>query len=338
MSVTAEYTPGSTAVDGGRLPLQASSYLDEGETPLVRLDDIAGALGLDAVWAKLEGNNPTGSHKDRMSQMIVARAEMLGLSRIIAASSGNAGISLATTAARAGLRATIVTQRNAPGRWVAAIREAGGEILESTDTLTRWHETNKRVLDNTHYPATNYLCPPVGSNPFGVQGYKAVAHELIRDLGGQAIDAVVVATDRGDLLWGVYEGLVESHDAGAISIVPRLVAVEPFARLSNVMTGADYRSGFPGSSAQVSIGGSTVTWQAVQALRATNGLAVVVDDSAAAESRVDLRRLGIEAELSSAATLHALRSLRAQNLIARGARVALLITSDGRYSPDSDDG
>jgi len=333
-SVAADYASNAPINRGARLPLRGDSYLGEGETPLVALDELAEQLNLSALWAKLESANPTGSHKDRMSRYVVARAQQLGFSKVVAASSGNAGVSLAATAAAAGLRATIVTQRDAPGRWVEAIRSHGAEVLEAPDSLSRWSETRAMVRAGTHYPATNYMNPPVGSNPFGVQGYKTVAYELIEALGPQGADALVVPTERGDLLWGIYEGLRELQELGQLRAMPRLFAAEPYPRCSAVLRGADYRGSFAGVSAQTSIGGSTVTWQTLSALRSSCGGAVEVNDRAADESRRELARLGIAAELCSAATLDAVRTLLADEVLSRNSRVVLVITADGSLAPE----
>lgn len=83
-----------------------------------------------------------------------------------------------------------------------AIRARGAELIETPNPLSRWVETRRLVQAGTHYPATNYCVPPVGSNPFGVQGYKTVAYELIDTLGHEGVDAIIVPTDRGDFLWG----------------------------------------------------------------------------------------------------------------------------------------
>lgn len=330
VSVAAAYSATAAVTDGGRLPLRCPAYLDEGGTPLVALDTLAAELGLGCLWAKLESENPTGSHKDRMSRFVVARAQQLGFSRVVAASSGNAGVSLAATAARAGIGADIIVHRGSPGGWVRAIRDHGAGVVESSDVRTRWVETRKLVYAGTHYPATNFLSPPVGSNPFGVQGYKTIAYELIEALGAEAVDAVVVPTERGDLIWGVFEGLRELRACGQLAAMPRLFAVEPYPRISAVLDGADYRGAFVGApSAQVSIAGSSVTWQALAAVGASGGRAVVVDDRAARASCAVLDRFGVAAELCSAGTLGAVRQLVADGVLGQGARVALMITADG---------
>ncbi|MCB9762421.1 MAG: pyridoxal-phosphate dependent enzyme [Alphaproteobacteria bacterium] len=319
-SVVASYEEGAV----NPLPVLGAPSLAEGDTPLLPLDALAAELGLGSLHLKAEGRNPTGSHKDRMSPLVVARAAMLGFKRVIAASSGNAGVSLAAYAARAGLACTILTRKGILGTYVQDMRALGADVVVVDTSAERWAHMALVVRAGDAYPATNYLTPPVGSNPFGVQGYKGVGHELARDLDG--VDVILVPTARGDLLWGIWAGLCEASDR----LRPRMIAVEPFSRTAQVLAGADYRGSFPGDSVQAAIAGGTVTWQTVHTLRASRGLAIEVDDAGAFEAQRALGRLGVELEPCSAAPLTGLRRLVAEGGIKPGSRVVLIGTSDGR--------
>src|SRR3546814_9002097 len=109
------------------------------------------------------------------------------------------------------------------------------------------------------FPATNYLDPPVGSNHFGLDGLKTIAYEMFEELGPDLVDAVLVPTSRGDLIWGLFEGFRQLKAADLTTAVPRLFAVEHFARISAVLGGATATGSFPGPPQLTSIGGSTVT-------------------------------------------------------------------------------
>lgn len=328
-SVVATYEGGPDD-SAQRTPLLGVPCLGEGGTPLIPLPEVAETLEMDRVWLKAEGQNPTGSHKDRLSPLVVARAAMLGQRRIVASSSGNAGVSLAAYSARAGLECTIFTRAGSKGTWGRDIVELGAELMEVATSAQRWVRTAELARSGRAYPATNYVTPAVGSNPFGVQGYKTLGHELAAKLGHDLPDAVFVPTARGDLLWGIWEGLCESRARNPPARYPKMIAVEPFARAVKVLDGADYRERFPGATEQVSTNSVTVTWQTVHTLRASAGLAVVVDDTEAAAARVELARQGILLERCSAAPLVALRRLRASGVLPPGSRAVLIGTSDGR--------
>jgi len=121
----------------------------------------------------------------------------------------------------------------------------------------------------------------------------------------------------------------------SVRTLPRLVAVEPYARLAHVMKGADYRRAFPGSTTLVSISGTTVAWQAVEALRSSDGCAVPVKDRNVSSDRKELALQGIYLELSGAAALTAVRMLRRSGWIPEGAHVAMVGTASAFHEmPD----
>jgi threonine synthase len=302
--------------------------LGEGNTPLIDLPTIAREIGVSQLALKNEGANPTGSHKDRMSRLVVQRALDLGTSTISAASSGNAGASLAAYAAHTGLKCVILATRDIARHWRHAIEMHGGTLILTETAEQRWMILSERGRAGDWYPATNYTNPAVGSNPFGVDGYRAIAFELFLNRDLISTD-IVVPTSRGDLLWGIVRGFEDLRAAGYISKLPRVHAVEPFQRISKVLAGADYREAFPGNSALTSIGGSTVTFQAIAALRECNGTAVVAGENQSREDQKWLARQGLFVELSSAAALTGLRELRQSGEVLADASVTLIGTARG---------
>jgi len=309
-----------------QLPYIDFPTLGEGATPLVELPTLAQSLGIKRLWVKNEGQNPTGSHKDRMSALAVARAASLGRKTVVAASSGNAGASLAAYAAAAKMRCVIISTANISPVWERAIRMAGAELILTDTPKERWQIMRQRVEQEGWYPVTNYLNPPTGSNPFGVQGYKTVAYEIVEQCAGEMPTVVIIPTARGDLLWGIWQGFLETGH----SKLPRLVAVEPCVRLSSVLVGEDYRQSFAGEPhAMSSIGGTTATYQSMVALRDSQGMAVEVSTTETEEAQQALARLGLYTELSAAAALSGLRTLLREGQIAASDRVILVITSHG---------
>ncbi|TPN37867.1 pyridoxal-phosphate dependent enzyme [Mesorhizobium sp. B2-3-3] len=331
-------TPASLAVEYRELPGTLECIADwlvypdcpslgEGDTPLVPMAALAEELGVRALHLKNEGANPTGSHKDRMSRLVVQRALQIGAPTVAAASSGNAGVSLAAYAARAGLNCVIVTTPEMNPNWRRAIDMHGATLLAATTAERRWQVLADRVGAGEWYPATNFIVPAVGSNPFGVDGYRSFALELCLQLAG--CTDIVVPTSRADLLWGIARGYRDLERAGLVGERPRLHAVEPFGRISRVLAGADYRSHFDGRSALTSIGGSTVAYQALEAIASCGGSAVVVNDATVWSDQKRLARSGLYLELSSAAALSGLRKLVLQGTIGQDASVVLAATSNG---------
>lgn len=303
--------------------------LGEGNTPLVPVEELARELGVRALFLKNEGANPTGSHKDRMSRLVVQRALEIGAPTVAAASSGNAGVSLAAYAAHVGLDCVIVTTPDMNPNWRHAIEMHGATLLATKTPEARWQVLASRVRSGEWYPATNFSVPPVGSNPFGVDGYRSLAFEIARDLKGTECTDIFVPTSRADLLWGIARGYCDLQTAGLVEKRPRIHVVEPFGRVSRVLAGEDYRGTFAGATALTSIGGSTVTYQALDALASCNGSAIVIEDAMARDDQKRLARCGFYLELSSAAALTGLRKLLSQAGLAPDATVVLVGTSNG---------
>jgi len=311
------------------MPYTSWVSLGEGGTSCARFQALADETRAAAIFIKNEGQNPSGSHKDRVSCLAVTRALDVGATKIVAASSGNGGASLALYAAAAGLRCSIVTTPALSAVYRRAIEMTGAEIVTAPESLDRWQHVAKMANEQQWFPATNYLNPPVGSNHFGLDGLRTVAFEIFEELGASAMDVVLVPTSRGDLIWGLYEGFNQLRAVGLIRSAPRLFAVEPFSRISAVLGGQRITGAFPGTTKLTSIAGSTVTYQAIEAIRATGGGAVVVDDETVARDQVRLARHGCYAELSSAATLTGLDLLLNHRTISRDESVVLIATSSG---------
>ena len=311
------------------MPYTSWVTLGEGGTPCNSSPALAEELNVAKIFIKNEGLNPSGSHKDRASCMVVTRAIDVGATTIVAASSGNGGVSLALYAAAAGIRCCIVSTPALSRIYTRAIGMTGAELVTVPETLGRWRFVAEMVRERNWFPATNYLHPPVGSNHFGLDGLKTVAYEIFENMGEENLEVVVVPTSRGDLIWGLYEGFRQITELGLLKAVPRLFAVEPFPRISRVLGGEEFTGSFPGETDLVSIGGSTVTYQAIEAIRSSGGGVVVVNDQDVVRDQRRLAQHGCYAELSSAASLTGLVALLRDGRIAGDASVVLVATSNG---------
>lgn len=311
------------------LPYKIFPTLGEGGTPLLAAPALGYEVGANAVFIKDEGQNPTGSHKDRMSSLAVARALDVGATTVIGASSGNAGASIAAYAARAGLQCVIVTTPNMNPIWRRAIEATGARLIEAKNALDRWKYVERRVTEDGWFPVTNYINPPVGSNHFGVDGLKTISFEIFEDTGAETVDAIIVPTSRADLIWGIFEGFRFLRERDVIKRLPRLYAAEPFSRIDSALRERDYRESFEGRTRQTSIAGSTVTYQAIDAIKTSKGGVVVVGDESAAREQRTLARCGFYLELSSAASLGGLRQLIDKGEIQPAERVVLIASSNG---------
>jgi len=316
--------------------LRHAVWLGEGETPLVHATRLGPQLGLDALYVKNEARNPTGSYKDRMAAVVVARAREVGAKVVTIASSGNAGAALAAYASAAGLECVVFTTASAPLAMTAQMRAYGAKLLAVPTGPDRWTLMQQAVETYGWYPASNYLDPPLGSNPYAVEGYKSLAFEVWEQLGREAPDVMALPVCYGDGLWGAARGFNDLAALGYVRRSPRLVAGEVFGPLTRAIEeGLDTPPTVEaGPSVAISIGGGRSSFQALHALYETDGRAVTVEDVELLRLQAALARdEGIYAEASCLASVAALARLRADDRIRRGAVVVALITATGLKDP-----
>ena len=203
------------------LPVPAAHLvpLGQGRTPLVRYG------GTPAAWLKLEGQNPTGSHKDRFHALSIAIARELGYRDVVTSSTGNHGAACAAYAARAGLRCLVMLHQDSPAALRTQIRCAGGEIA-----VVPGHETGllRRIWS---MPGGTRARPPIPPWP-GVptrmarRRIKAIAHEIVAGLGGQPPACVAVPAASGDTLYGIWRGFRDLHERSDLAM-PMILACQP---------------------------------------------------------------------------------------------------------------
>ncbi len=187
------------------------------------------------------------------------------------------------------------------------------------------------VADLGWYPASNFYDPPIGSNPYAVDGYKPIAWEIVEQLGALP-DWVVCPTGYGDLLFGVFKGFCEIHATEPTVRVPRMLAACTSSSLADaVKAAADQPSPARNLAPEaLSIGVTTSTHQALAGVRRSNGWAQTVDKHEVIAARELLsKHAGAFHELSSAAGLAAIISARRAGVISAGERVVLVATSTG---------
>lgn len=303
--------------------------LGEGHTPLLP----APALGLGDVWIKDESRNPTWSFKDRLASVAVTMAKCFGAKVIASSSSGNAGAAAAAYAAKAGIPCIVFTFQGAAGPLVTQMRAYGAMVVMVDDKADRWRLQSAGVREFGWYPTSPFFGPVVGSNPFGIEGYKTIAFEIAEAFGWQAPDWCVLPVCYGDALYGMWKGFEELKALGWIERTPRFVAAETSGSLGSALASGE---AMPPNRARntvtlaTSIGASQGTVQALDALRRSDGAAVTIDNDELVRWVARLAKTeGIWAEPSSVAPLAAIERLKAQGTIDADARVVALVTASG---------
>jgi threonine synthase len=199
--------------------------LGEGNTPLLRLERLSDAAGFDDLYLKNEAANPTWAHKDRFHAVAMAMAAQLGYDRVVSSSTGNHGASMAAYAALHGLRSLVVCHEATPPLLTDLMRAYGATVVQ-TDDAGRSALLRALVAEHGWYPAT-MATPLSTANPFGVEGYKTIAYEIVEELGRAAPAHVVTSTAGGDGLYGIWKGMTELRAAGRAQRLPRLHSCQP---------------------------------------------------------------------------------------------------------------
>lgn len=310
--------------------------LQVGGTPLCDGGELAGVR----IRFKDDTRQPSGSLKDRATEVALAVAAAWGFKDVVTASTGNAAASLACLAAARGMRATLVVPAATPPAKLAQSRAYGARVLLMQGSYDDAFEHAVALARET-----GAFCRNTGRNPFVREGKKTVAFEIAEQLGWRAPDWVVVPTGDGSILSSVHKGFEELLALGVIERLPRLVAAQ--AASSNAIGRSFRGSPVPGAPLPRIVPASPATIAdsisvslpsdhdaAVLALRGSDGVAVDVPEDALAAAVGQLaRRSGHFVEPSTAAAWAALQALVAQGRIAAGELAVVLLTGNGLKDP-----
>lgn len=277
--------PGATGVwrYRGWLPQVEPVSLGEPTTGLVQLSE---------AHAKLEGEQPTGSFKDRGSAVLVAWLRARGARELVADSSGNAGASIAAYAARAGLPARVFVPADASPAKLLQVRAAGAELVPVPGPRAAAGEAAVAAVDGG--PDSGVAYASHLWQPAFLAGTATFAFELWESLGRIAPEQIIAPLGGGTLLLGVALGFGRLQAAGLINRVPRLVGVQsaacpPLAQAFE-QGAADVEAAQPGTTIAegIRIARPPRSRQILAAIRASGGSIVTVTDD---EIRASLRTL-----------------------------------------------
>lgn len=313
--------------------------LGEGGTPLVPVPRMGRALGIPHLYVKDESRNPTGSFKDRLAAAAVSMAQQMGRRVITGSSSGNAGAAAAALAARAGLPCVMFTTQQFPLAMRTQMAVLGAFLLAAPTIKDRWALVQAGVEELGWFPVTVFGYPYVGSNCYGIEGYKTIGYEIVDQLGGVP-DHLVVPVGAGDAFTGIWKGLTEYLHAGVVDAMPRMHAAEVFGPLEHALAeGRDDCVEVPTDGATtvaISVGSNLSTYQALHVLRQTGGGARRATNQEMVAAQRDLARYeGLYVETSSALSLAALPRMVADGLVDPEGTVVAVLTSTGLKDPET---
>jgi threonine synthase len=307
-----------------------SLSLGEGQTPLVPLRRLGARLGLARLYAKVEGQNPTGSFKDRGMVVAVAKAVEAGAKAIICASTGNTSASAAAYGAAHGLEVVVVlpSGKIATGKLLQAIM-AGARVVAIDGNFDAALRVVRALSEQDDHPVT--LVNSV--NPHRIEGQKTAAFEICDDLG-RAPDVLAIPVGNAGNISAYWAGFREYAAAGLASGTPRMLGFQA-AGAAPLVLGHPVES--PETIATAIRIGNPASWQAAIAARDESGgrIAAVSDDEILAAWRALATEEGIFCEPSSAASVAGVMGLAGTDAIPGDAVVVCVLTGTGLKDPST---
>ena len=216
-----------------RLPVSDDTKLislGEGNTPLLKLNNIPAVLGKDIeIYVKYEGLNPTGSFKDRGMTMAVTKAVEEGSKAIVCASTGNTSASAAAYAARAGIAAFVLIPEGkiALGKLAQGMMH-GATVIQIKGNFDEGMQLVKDVAEHAPVTIVNSI------NPYRLQGQKTAAFEIVEELS-RAPDFHCLPVGNAGNITAHWMGYSEYFEEGIIKARPKMVGYQadgsaPFMR------------------------------------------------------------------------------------------------------------
>jgi threonine synthase len=322
------------------LPLdddEAPVTLGEGGTPLLELPRLAAHLGMRRLWAKDEGQNPTGSFKARGLGIAVTKARTLGVKGLMIPSAGNAGGAAAVYGARAGVPVAVVVPRGTPEAAVAEAVLGGAHVFTVEGSIATAGRLIAQVASRLGWFDLATL-----KEPYRLEGKKTMGLELAEQLDWETPDVLMYPTGGGTGLIGIWKAFAELAAMGWVrSPQPRFVAVQaegcaPVVRAweEKAETTAMWENPIT-HAAGLRVPGPFAGRQMLRILRETGGRAEAVSEGEIVEAQKLLARAeGIWTAPEAAAALAAFIRLRDRGEVEPGDRVVIVLTGSGfKYAP-----
>ncbi|AIE61202.1 threonine synthase [Bacillus methanolicus] len=300
--------------------------LNEGNTPLIRLENISKEWGVD-LYVKIEGANPTGSFKDRGMVMAVAKAKEAGSNTVICASTGNTSASAAAYAARAGMRCIIVIPAGkiAMGKVAQAVMY-GAEILSIQGNFDDALKMVRNISKKEPVTLVNSV------NPYRLEGQKTAAFEVCDQLG-EAPDILAIPVGNAGNISAYWKGFKE-YNAKKGHKLPKMYGFEAEGAAAIVHNRVFENPETIATAIRI---GNPASWHlAVDAAKESNGK---IDEVSDEEILIAYRKLasaeGIFAEPASCASLAGIYKQLRNGEIEQGTRIVAVLTGNGLKDPNT---
>jgi len=310
--------------------------LAEGGTGLHRCRRLGRKLGLRKLYVKNEGENPTGSFKDRGMTVAISKAKELGKKKVLCASTGNTSASLAAYSARAGMECIVLVPKGrvAGGKMLQVVMH-GAKIIQVKGDFDLAFRT---ALELEERRRDLYLMNSL--NPYRLEGQKTLAFEISDQLDSKTPDTVILPVGNGGNISAAWKGFSELQQLSSAKTRPRMIGIQ--AEKAAPITKAVKRRENkirpvynPQTIATAIRIGSPVNWPKVlKAIKESKGTAETVTDSEILLAQRELATLeGIFVEPASAASIAGLKKLRVNGKVDSSETIVCVTTGHGLKDP-----
>ncbi len=299
--------------------------------------NIGRALGLEHLYFKYEGLNPTGSFKDRGMVVAVAKALEAGHRVFMCASTGNTSASMAAYAARTGARAIVVVPSGAGGAQGAQPEIAMNKLAQALmygAKVVALKGTFDHALDTVRELTSRYPVALMNSvNPHRIDGQKTAAFEIVDELG-DGPDYLLLPVGNAGNITAYWKGFREYHTAGRSTRLPRMVGAQAEGS-APIVTGSPVAN--PKTVASAIRIGNPASWEGATSARdESGGMIAAVTDTEILSAQITLAGSeGLFAEPASAAPLALLFRLVREGKVEKDAVTVVVLTGSGLKDPDA---
>ncbi|MDP3957507.1 MAG: pyridoxal-phosphate dependent enzyme [bacterium] len=299
--------------------------LGEGNTPLVRIKNFSSECKDNFVYVKNEGQNPTGSFKDRESALIISKAKELGYKKVVIVSSGNAALSSAVYANKAGMQCEcfIPHHTSKTKKQILQLYSSNFHTMHGD-----YESIYRKIADSPVPDAWNIT---TGQNFYREEGSKKISYEIWEAIG--VPDIMIIPIGNGSLFAATYKGFIELKKVGLTNKIPLFVGVQvkdasPIAEAMRKKIDHAILERIPDSVAEGIIARESYSSpKVVKALRENGGKVVEVTDQEIVSALKDIIRIeSFTPEPTSAVVYAALKKL---GLKTGGNKIVCIQTSNG---------
>jgi len=289
---------------------------------------IGSYAGLDHLFLKHEGENPTGSFKDRGMTVGVTMASLLGAQAVACASTGNTSASLASYAAQAGMRGIVfLPAGNVTVGKLAQSLAYGATTIQIDGDFDAAMQLVEQVCNELGIYLLNSL------NPYRIEGQKSIGFELLQQLNWQAPDWLVLPAGNLGNTSAIGKAFRQAYQLSLISHMPRFASIQaaganPFYR--SFQQGFTLRESVQAQTVAtaIKIGDPVSFTRARRVIEESNGLVEEVTDAEILAAKTIIDRSGLGCEPASAATLAGIRKLVERGVMKRDESVVGVLTGN----------